>query len=168
MIFKPPLIIHPAPARPPNGQLQGGISVFSSPREGGSVWKWGLPTTRRNLGLFNRNTGQGQTERREGVRVGWGRGAADWLSGWKKAPSSRHTQRRDRLFSYIEHPTDNTRAVFRYFHPPGEGGQYGNGDYPPPDLSGGGQNRSIPGKMALSLVKCFFTHLLIVAHFYNK
>ena len=74
---------------------------------------------------------------------------ADWLSGWKKAPSSRHTQRRDRLFSYIEHPTDNTRAVFRYFHPPGEGGQYGNGDYPPPDQVGG-RNRRV-SRIILSL-----------------
>ena len=61
-----------------------------------------------------------------------GRGLSGFLAG-KKAPFFRRTQRRDRPFPYIEHPTDNSRAVFRYFYPPGKGGQYGNGDYPPPD-----------------------------------
>ena len=37
-------------------------------------------------------------------------------------PFSRLPQWRDRLFPYIEHPTDILRAVFRYFHRPRGGG----------------------------------------------
>ena len=58
------------------------------------------------------------TRRREG-------GVGRWVLAVrleKRQLSFRLPQRRDRLFPYIEHPSDNFRAVFRYFHRPRGGG----------------------------------------------
>ena len=60
-----------------------------------------------------------QTTRRRGGGVG------RWVLAvrlGKRHPFSRLPQRRFRLFPYIEHPTDNSRAVIRYFHRPQGGG----------------------------------------------
>jgi len=85
-----------------------------------------------------------QTTRRRGGRVG------RWVLAVRlenRHPFSRLPQWRDRLFPYIEHPTDILRAVFRYFHRPRGGGHNIELGTTHHQTRWGGWNRRISGKM---------------------
>jgi len=105
---------------------------------------------------FSQEVGNQTTRRREG-------GVGRWVLAVRLEKDTlffRLPQRRDRLFPYIEHPKGNSRAVFRYFHRPRGGGLNMEMGTTHHQTRWGGRNRRVSGKMALSLVKWFFAHLL--------
>jgi hypothetical protein len=116
-----------------------------------------LPTVEEiKMYSSRQEVGNQTTRRREG-------GVGRWVLAVrlkKRHPFFRLPQRRDRPFPYIEHPTDNVRAVFRYFHRPRGGGLNMEMYTTHHQTRWGGRNRRISGKMTLSLVNCFFAHLL--------
>jgi len=89
------------------------------------------------------------------------------VGGWvladrlEKDPILPPPQRRDRSFPYIEHPTDVSRAVFRYFYRHRGGGLNVGKGATHHQTGGRGRNRRIIcGKMTPSLAKWFFAHLM--------
>jgi len=94
---------------------------------------------------------------------GWGGYVGRWVLAVrleKRHPFSRLPQRRDGLFPCIEHQRTTLGRQFGISIAPREGGSILKWALLHHQTRWGGRNRRISGKMALSLVKWFFAHLL--------